>query len=157
MAITMTDFTRNVQVDNDNVVTGDGIFDDMMEAVNTHIKAQYDAGRINGTDYASVYLGALQATIAEATKILMNKDIVDAQVVTEGNKAALVARQTKGFDDDAKQKLLKQTLDSWSVAYSVAQDANAIPDSIKVDSVDSILKNALDNLNINVSTNPIGL
>jgi len=70
---------------------------------------------------------------------------------------ALVERQTKGFDDNAKQKVLKQLMDSWSVAYSVAQDANGIPDSIKVDVVDSVTKDLCDKLGISIKTNPIGI
>jgi len=157
MAILMTGFTTNVAVSADNTVTGDGIFDDMMEAVNVHIKAQFDAGRINGNDYATVYLGALQSTLAESTKILMNRELVDNQVLSEAAKKLLIERQTKGFDDDAKQKLLKQVLDSWSVGFSVSQTAVAVPDAIKVDAIDSVMKNAMDGLGVAVSTNPIGL
>ena len=42
-----------------NVVTGSGVFDDLMEAVTTHLEAQYQLGRITGGDFATVYLGAM--------------------------------------------------------------------------------------------------
>ena len=85
------------------------------------------------------------------------QDLISKQALTEAEKKLLTARQAKGFDDDAKQKLLKQVLDTWSVAYSVAQTAEAIPDTIKVDVIDSILKNATTALGVNITTNPIGI
>ena len=213
MAINIQEVTNNVTTSADNIVEGSGIFDDLMETVTKHITAQYKLGRITGTEYATVYLGAIQATLAEAMKFTLEKGaidadialkgiqgseaeanglsnrteaeangmsqrteaeatgtsdrelkgsqklLVDAQKATEAEKALLVTRQAKGFDDDAKQKLLKQALDSWSVAYSVAKDDNGIPDSITVDSIDNIMKTAMDSLgipsNLGVNTNPL--
>jgi len=128
---------------------GDGVFDKLMQMVNLHIDDQFTKGRLKGADYATVYLGALQTVIAQSVSFTLQKGTTDAQI-------ALIERQTKGFDDDAKQKLLKQALDSWSVAYSVAQDQNSIPDSIKVNSIDSVMKNAMDALEITVTNDPIG-
>lgn len=149
MAIDISDVTSGVSVDSNHTVTGNGVFDDLMETVNTHIKAQFDSDRIQSTDIANMYIGIMPAVLAESMKFVLQKEQSEAQT-------ALVQRQTKGFDDDAKQKLLKQTLDSWSVAYSVAKDANSIPDTIKVNSIDSVMKNAMDSLAITVSNDPIG-
>jgi len=66
----------------------------------------------------------------------------------ESAQELLVKRQTKGFDDDAYQKLLKQVLDSWSVGFSVSQTAVAVPDAIKVPSIDSVMNKAMSNLGI---------
>jgi len=159
MAVTQipfTDFTQNVTTDANNVVTGDGVFDDMMESVNKHIDAQYQLGRITGADYSQVYLGALQSAMSESMKFVLQHKIAEEQTDSEAAKSKLIERQTKGFDDDAKNKLLKQQLDSWSVAYSVAKDAQSIPDSIKVNPIDSTMKSAMDALGITVTTNPLG-
>ena len=167
----VTDNVTTVSSDNTTTIVGSGIFDDIMETINTHIDSQFTNGRITGAAYAEVYLGMMQSVLAESVKVLLSKDTVGAEVelksnqaelvskqtLTEEKKALLVARQTKGFDDDAKQKLLKQALDSWAVAYSVAKDANSIPDSIKVDSIDSVMKSAMEGLSVDISTNPLGL
>jgi len=156
-AIPFTNFTQNVTADTNNVVTGNGVFDDMMETINKHIDAQYKLGRIKGPDYSTVYLGAMQSAVAESMRFVLQQQIAEKQTDSEAAKVVLITRQTQGFDDDAKNKLLKQLLDSWSVAYSVAKDAQSIPDSIKVDSIDSTLKSALDQLGITVATNPLGI
>lgn len=143
---------------------GTGYFDKLMRAAKAHITDEYTAGRIKGADYATVYLGAMQYSLNTALQFMLQKDTVEASADkiryevdnTLPAQKALLERQTKGFDDDAKQKLLKQTLDSWSVAYSVAQDANSIPDTIKVNVIDSVMKNAMDNLLITKTNDPLG-
>lgn len=143
--------------------TGTGYFDVIMSAVNGNVKCEYESGRIVGVQYAEVYLSALQGALQTALGLLLQEkeaetkaDINIEQKELLKRQQTLVERQTKGFDDDAKQKLLKQALDSWSVAYSVAQDANSIPDSIKVNVIDSIMKNAYTSLGIVKTNDPIG-
>jgi hypothetical protein len=138
------------------MVQGTGAFDKIMEAVNIHLSLQFNEGRIKGPDYATVYLGIMQVALTQAVSFALQKPISERQATSEEAKTGLIIRQTKGFDDDAKQKLLKQALDSWSVAYSVAQDANGIPDAIKVNPIDSIMKNAMDALSITNGNNPLG-
>lgn len=137
-------------------ITGTGVFDEMMKAIKAHLEDEYNSNRITSDTYPQIYLGALQTALTQAVLYSMQKPMVERQAASEEAKKLLVERQTKGFDDDAKQKLLKQALDSWSVAYSVAKDANAIPDAIKVNPIDSIMKNALTALNITVTTDPLG-
>lgn len=132
-----------------------GAFDVFMQAIEAHIIQEFEANRITSDQYPQIYLGGLQAALQQAVTFVLQKPMVERQAATEESKKLLVERQTKGFDDDAIQKLLKQALDSWSVAYSVAKDANAIPDSIKVNPIDSIMKKGLDSLNITVTTDPL--
>lgn len=152
----LTNGTIGVDADGADVWLGTGVFDRIMGAVNGNIKVQYDNGRIKDADYAQVYLGGLQASINSAIQFLLQEKTAEAQAALTTKQQALVERQTQGFDDDAKQKLLKQALDSWSVAYSVAQDANSIPDSIKVNVIDSIMKNAYTSLGVTKTNDPIG-
>ena len=71
----------------EGIVNGAGVFDTLMDAVNTHLDVQYKAGRITGKDYANVYLGSMQATLAQAVAFLLGKE-------QAGNQADLTAQQT---------------------------------------------------------------
>lgn len=68
---------------NGNVVNqewvGTGVFDTLMAAVNKNIEVQYQKGRITGTDYAQVYLGALQSTLQQSVEFLLRKELTEAQ------------------------------------------------------------------------------
>jgi len=145
MAIDINNLTQNVTTSADNVVTGSGIFDDMMETVNAHMAAQFNLGRITGSDYATVYLTAIQATVQQAVaftigaqkgnaeqSLLFQKEVTEfAQTDREtktaptttsvmGRAAALSAEQAKGFKWNADQKYLKTILDAWSINISTA-------------------------------------
>ena len=145
MAISIGNLTAGIATDADNVVTGTGIFDDMMETVNAHMAAQFNLGRITGSDYATVYLTVMQATIQEAVaftvgvqkgnaeeSLLFQKEVTEfaqtdrstkvAPTTTSimGTAAALSVEQAKGFKWNADQKYLKTILDAWSINISTA-------------------------------------
>ncbi len=145
MTLTISSLTTNVQTDSSYVVTGDGILDDIMETVNKHLDAQFKLGRITGTDYATVYLGAMQAGVAQAVQYALGQEKTNAEVdlltqkgITEyaqtnqtsktaadtnstlGRQQNLYTEQAKGFKWNADQKYLKTLLDAWSINVSTA-------------------------------------
>ena len=63
-----------------NVVTGSGVFDDLMEAVTTHLEAQYQLGRITGGDFATVYLGAMQSALQQSVAYAVGAEKTNADI-----------------------------------------------------------------------------
>ena len=145
MAISIVNLTQNVVTSADNIVTGTGIFDDMMTTVNAHMAAQFNLGRITGSDYATVYLTAIQATVQQAVAftigaqkgnaeeaLLFQKEITAFAQTEKSTKIAptatrvggkantLATEQAKGFKWNADQKYLKTILDAWSINISTA-------------------------------------
>ena len=145
MAITIANLTASVSTDADNVVTGTGVFDDMMETVNAHMAAQFNLGRITGSDYATVYLTAMQATVQQAVaftigmqkgnaeeSLLFQKEVTEfaqtdkatkvapSTTSVMGRAAVLSGEQAKGFKWNADQKYLKTLLDAWAINISTA-------------------------------------
>ena len=94
MALTIANLTTNVATDSSYVVTGDGILDDIMETVNKHLDAQFKLGRITGTDYATVYLGAMQAGVAQAVQYALGQEKTNAEVALLGQKEVTEFLQT---------------------------------------------------------------
>lgn len=163
MPLTIADLTSNVTTSAEHVVTGDGIFDDLMETVTAHLEAQYLKGRITGTDYATVYLGALQSTVAQAVQYVLGQaktnsetDLLTQKCITEfaqtdqstkvppsatsimGAQAALSIEQAKGFKWNADQKYLKTIFDAWSINISTAGVAATGIDAINETGVPNI-------------------
>jgi len=136
MAISVTDLTNSVTTDSEHNVTGGGIFDNLMETVNTHIKAQFDADRIKESDIANMYVGIMPAVLAESMKFVLQKDIQVAQeaelvaktaredadsiskIAVQSAQRALYDRQRAGFDDNKNQKLFETQMNAWSLMYS---------------------------------------
>ena len=164
MTISIVNLTQNVVTDADNVVTGTGIFDDMMTTVNAHMAAQFNLGRITGSDYATVYLTAMQATVQQAVaytvgmqkgnaeeSLLFQKEVTEFAQTEQTTKTAptatsvigksnnLADEQAKGFKWNADQKYLKTLLDAWSINISTA--------GVAATGVTAINESGTDNIN----------
>ena len=147
--IDVTEFTNNVTTDAiDYTVTGDGIFDKLMDTATKYLKAQFESNRIREEDYASAYIQIYQTTLQTALEVWLKKGIAEAQLEllakqleTEDAKKALYRRQIEGFDEDYKQKILKIMMDSWAVGFSVAKDsfeATGIPAPMQKVTIDDL-------------------
>ena len=77
--INIEDLTSNVTVDANYDVAGNGVFDDLMETVNKHVKAQYDSGRLTAEAYGATYLGAIQTVLAQSVQFVLTKQLQEAQ------------------------------------------------------------------------------
>lgn len=126
--ISLEDFTSNVSTDSNNVVTGDGTFDDIMETVNAHILAQYKAQRLKAADVATVYVGIVPTVISESLKFLLQRKTNTQQLRVLEAQEALYVRQREAFDDNKYQKLLDSQLNYNGMVF---QDA-ATPDVLNV-------------------------
>ena len=138
--ILLADLTNATSV-TDGASNGTGALDKLMNTINLYIDDQYNRGRIKGTDYANVLLGSIQSVLSASLQFILNEKVNEAQI-------ALYDRQKEGFADDAKQKLLKTLLDTWSVGYSSAPSAHAIPDAITGPTLDKVAENAISALGI---------
>lgn len=79
MTITVSDLTQAT-------LTGTGTFDVLMRAMKAHLDAEYAKDRLKGTDYSTVYLGAVTQVLQTALQFALTKD-------KAANDAELVAKQ----------------------------------------------------------------
>lgn len=78
-----------------------GIFDRLMNTVNEHIERQYLDNRITNEDYANVYLGSIQAVLAQSIQYGLNEQMTEAQIGGIQAENELKAKQL----DIAEQEL----------------------------------------------------
>lgn len=122
---------------------GDGVFDVLMRSIDSHLDKQYTSGRIKGADYATVYLGALQAVLQQAIAFVLavqkaekELQVADEQIaasvaataVKESIAAAqnaVYAKQEEGFDRDYKYKIFKSLLDVRTTAITQGSEGIA--------------------------------
>lgn len=163
--IDITEFTNNVNINNiDYTVTGDGLFDILMDTATKHLTAQYDSNKIRGEDYANAYVDIYKYTLQAAVEIWLKKGIAEAQLAlldkqmeSEDAKKDLYKRQIEGFDENYKEKILRIMMDSWAVGFSVAKDsfeADGIPAPMQKTSIDDVFnKYVLPDLDLVVEEN----
>ena len=102
-------------------IDGTGNFDKLMKVVTLHVEKQFTEGRITGTDYATVYLGALQSTLAQAVNftLSMNKANEEATLLEK--------QQTKV---DAEKDLLIQK--KYTEYAQTGKTSSALPDAASI-------------------------
>ena len=81
-------------------IDGTGVFDVLMATTKLHLQEEYDEGRITGQEYSTVYLGALQAVMAQSVQFLLNtqqEEKIQAEIGLVRQKTVTELAQT---DDD---------------------------------------------------------
>lgn len=81
-----------------------------MSAINGNIQAQYESGRITGSDFANVYLGSMQTSISESVKWLLNKDSIAKGL--EAQDIQIAISEVQLAESSEKWSLQKQILEN---------------------------------------------
>lgn len=104
----------------DGTINGNGYFDKTMKAYDVWIKREFEAERITGGDYATVFLTAMTHAMDKAMEFALNEeragyeaDLVGEQVITEGKAqdkldAEIAVLQRQDDKVYAEQLLLTQ-------------------------------------------------
>ena len=53
-------------------IDGVGVFDVLMKTTKLHLKEEYEAGRITGQEYATVYIEAMNNVMQQSVQFLLN-------------------------------------------------------------------------------------
>jgi hypothetical protein len=94
MSITINTDDFKAIVNNDPVPNTSGFFVELMTSINAYVKGEFNSGRITGTEYATVYLGAMQSAIAQAVQYASQKATSDAQAALLTAQKAQVEAET---------------------------------------------------------------
>ena len=157
--IKITDLTNATDVDN-GVSNGTGIFDKLMESVTNVISDQYDSGRLNGQEFATVLTGGIQAVLQESVQYALQSQLIGAQIdeITKNidvKERSTVLQETESADKlltSAKQRILldeeKETADKNQLlldlqnAIDTYKKDTLLPDehNINLEKIDSIIK-----------------
>lgn len=73
-------------------VDGNGVFDELMRTVNTHLHQEFKKERLTGSEYAQVYLGSLQSVLQVSLEYILQSGINARQEELLANQAAKVLR-----------------------------------------------------------------
>ena len=132
-------------------VDGVGAFDVLMRSVKAQIDSEYQAGRIKGSEYSTVYLGALQAVLTTSFQFVLTQekanleidtlklgltnlqkeiDLKDQQLLRTTKEIEILEQkrltelaQTNGIDVDADSVIGRQKALYAAQALGFAQDA----------------------------------
>lgn len=77
-----------------STVTGTGVFDLLMKANKAHLEEEFRGGRIKGAEYATVYLGSLEAVLNASVQFVLQREKALADVALTKQQTLLAAQQT---------------------------------------------------------------
>lgn len=105
-ALDITDVTTGV-------IDGTGVLDKLLTTMTAHLTAQYEKRRITGVEYATLYLGAYQATLQQALALTLAKETQ--------------AYEIKNLDWEAKLKEAQYNLAVKQLEIAAYELTNKIP------------------------------
>ena len=70
-----------------------GVFDKLMLSINNNITEQYEENRINNTEFATVYLGSIQAVLAQSIQFALQEQLSEVQIASAIADNKLKAKQ----------------------------------------------------------------
>lgn len=91
----------NISDITDGTASGAGVFDSLMRSVGVHLNDQLAKGRINGTDFSSVYLEALKHTMSVSVELSLAKQ-------KQAYELELLRKQSLLADEEIKSAKLSQ-------------------------------------------------
>ena len=71
---------NDINVESVTNESGTGVFDRLMDSVNNNILVQYNDNRITNSEYATVYLGSLQAVLSSSIQFVLQEQVSEAQI-----------------------------------------------------------------------------
>jgi hypothetical protein len=92
--ITINDLTTKT-------LDGNGVFDILMQTIQLRLETEYKSGRIKGQEYANVYLGAVQATIDQSLRFILEKQTADKQAELLSKQILQTEQQTLNIVKEA--------------------------------------------------------
>lgn len=121
-------------------VDGNGVFDVLLQTLKTHIQQEFAAGRINGPDYATVYLGAIQSTLEQALnlsltmeKVNRELELMDIQIANATKQGVVLDKQAAQLDAEIARTEAQISQIEQETANLLAQATNIPKEGLVLD------------------------
>ena len=101
---------------------GTGIFDVLMQAARVHLQAEFDANRIRGNDYATVYTATIGQAMQVAASYATTKPLADQQVLNAQAEALNIPKQ--GLLLDKQIDIADNTIDKGAAEIALLNQKN---------------------------------
>jgi hypothetical protein len=91
-------------------VDGTGAMDVLMRAVKSHLDQEFRQGRVQGKEYATLYLGALQSTMATALQFVLQKGQANLDAQIKQQELLLAQQSVRKAREEVELVVLQQAL-----------------------------------------------
>lgn len=112
--------------------TGDGVFDVLMRSIDLHLDKQYTYGRIKGADYATVYLGALQAVLQQSIAFVLAEQKAEKEIDLLTKQIDLASQQL--LTEIENTRLINANADAkeYEVSYLLPEHRTKLQEEVDI-------------------------
>lgn len=114
-------------------VGGTGVFDVLMQAVKAHLKGEFEAGRIRGTDYANAYTMSVGQVLSEASQYAIQRakleaelKLLDAQLARTAAESMNLIKQGSILDSQLCKSEAEIARINIETTYKVPEEVKAL-------------------------------
>ena len=125
-------------------IAGTGVFDVLMQSVKNHVQEEHAKSRITGKEYATVYLEALQSTMAQSIEYLLRAKTLGFELDNLGKQGVLLDHQAEIAIKDAQLKSAQIAQTHAQTELTEQQTKSAEAEAHKIPVEISLLRSNLE-------------
>ena len=125
-------------------IAGTGVFDVLMQSVKNHVQEEHTKSRITGKEYATVYLEALQSTMAQSIEYLLRAKTLGFELDNLGKQGVLLDHQAEIAIKDAQLKFAQIAQTQAQTELTEQQVKTAEAEAHKIPVEISLLRSNLE-------------
>lgn len=125
-------------------IAGTGVFDVLMRSVKNHVQEEHAKSRITGKEYATVYLEALQSTMAQSIEYLLRAKTLGFELDNLGKQGVLLDHQAEIAIKDAQLKFAQIAQTQAQTELTEQQTKSAEAEAHKIPVEISLLRSNLE-------------
>lgn len=125
-------------------IAGTGVFDVLMRSVKNHVQEEHAKSRITGKEYATVYLEALQSTLAQSIEYLLRAKTLGFELDNLGKQGVLLDHQAEIAIKDAQLKFAQIAQTQAQTELTEQQTKSAEAEAHKIPVEISLLRSNLE-------------
>ena len=125
-------------------IAGTGVFDVLMQSVKNHVQEEHAKSRITGKEYATVYLEALQSTMAQSIEYLLRAKTLGFELDNLGKQGVLLDHQAEIAIKDAQLKYAQIAQTQAQTELTEQQTKSAEAEAHKIPVEISLLRSNLE-------------
>lgn len=125
-------------------IAGTGVFDVLMQSVKNHVQEEHAKSRITGKEYATVYLEALQSTMAQSIEYLLRAKTLGFELDNLGKQGVLLDHQAEIAIKDAQLKFAQIGQTQAQTELTEQQTKSAEAEAHKIPVEISLLRSNLE-------------
>ena len=109
-----------------------GLYDELMRTSKSHLQEEYDASRITGVEYSTVYLGTMQSNLQAANQFLLQYQVTNAQLLLLQEQINQAKKQNELLELQKTQLGLQNSISQFNLNFTIPEQYAQLQEQTKL-------------------------